>query len=158
RTPASTRAARSCVRSTSSRRGLRGLGHASRSDTRHHRSSCARRRTGGDRSWFDKLTTSRVSCGSLAHRWLVEEFMRLSRFVTLVLATAFTVSLNAAPGQRRGGAQDAPPTTPAIQLTSTPAIDKYKADVGLEVDGMREDIQKMNDTVFSFAEPGFQEV
>jgi aminobenzoyl-glutamate utilization protein B len=84
--------------------------------------------------------------------------MRSSRPWTLVVALAATVSLNAAPGQRRTSTQDTPPSTPPIQLTFTPAMEKYKADVGLEVDGMREDIQKMNDTVFSFAEPGFQEV
>ena len=44
-----------------------------------------------------------------------------------------------------------PPSPPA------PAAEQYKRDVGLEVDGMREDIARMNDQVFSFAELGFQE-
>src|SRR5207249_6336380 len=38
-----------------------------------------------------------------------------------------------------------------------PKLEQYKRDVGLEVDSMREDIAKMNDTVFSFGELGFQE-
>ena len=40
---------------------------------------------------------------------------------------------------------------------SNPNAEQYKRDVGLEVDGMREDIARMNDQVFSFAELGFQE-
>ena len=38
-----------------------------------------------------------------------------------------------------------------------PQLDQYKRNVGMEVDAMGENIQKMNDMVFSFAEPGFQE-
>ena len=38
-----------------------------------------------------------------------------------------------------------------------PTADRYKRDVALEVDGMREDVARMNDQVFSFAELGFQE-
>ena len=52
------------------------------------------------------------------------------------------------------GAQ-APPTPPAA--TPNPQLDQNKRNVGLEVDAMGEHIQKMNDTVFSFAELGFQE-
>src|SRR4029077_16191145 len=52
--------------------------------------------------------------------------------------------------------QPAPAATP--QAPANPRLDQMKRDVGLEVDGMQENIQKMNDTVFSFAEPGFQEV
>ena len=52
------------------------------------------------------------------------------------------------------GAQ-APPTPPAAALN--PQLDQHKRNVGLEVDAMGEHIQKMNDTVFSFAELGFQE-
>ena len=40
---------------------------------------------------------------------------------------------------------------------SNPNAEQYKRDVGLEVDGMREDIARMNDQVFSFGELGFQE-
>jgi hypothetical protein len=34
---------------------------------------------------------------------------------------------------------------------SNPRTDQFKRDVGLEVDAMGENIQKMNDMVFSFA-------
>jgi aminobenzoyl-glutamate utilization protein B len=64
---------------------------------------------------------------------------------------AITVSLTAAPQQ-----PPAPP--PPGQAPANPRLDQLKRDVGLEVDGMQENIQKMNDTVFSFAEPGFQEI
>src|SRR5216110_1604922 len=36
-------------------------------------------------------------------------------------------------------------------------LDQYKRNVGLEVDAMQENIQKWNDSVFSFGELGFQE-
>src|SRR4029453_7871644 len=51
----------------------------------------------------------------------------------------------------------APATTTTAVQPSNPKLDAYKRDVALEVDGMREDIARMNDTVFSFAELGFQE-
>jgi aminobenzoyl-glutamate utilization protein B len=56
-------------------------------------------------------------------------------------------------------AQQPPPAAPAAApaTPANPKLDQYKRDVGLEVDGMREDIARMNDTVFSFAELGFQE-
>src|SRR5262245_279457 len=54
--------------------------------------------------------------------------------------------------------QPAPPApSAAASQPANPKLDQYKRDVGLEVDGMREDIARMNDTVFSFAELGFQE-
>src|SRR5438132_2975275 len=37
-------------------------------------------------------------------------------------------------------------------------LDQYKRNVGLEVDAMQENIQKWNDSVFSFGELGFQEI
>src|SRR5438552_4089645 len=79
--------------------------------------------------------------------------MRSSRLVVAFLA-AVTVSLTASqpPSTGSGQGQAAPAAAPA-----NPKLDQYKRDVGLEVDGMQENIQKMNDTVFSFAEPGFQE-
>jgi aminobenzoyl-glutamate utilization protein B len=40
---------------------------------------------------------------------------------------------------------------------SNPRLDQYKQNVGMEVDAMGENIQKMNDQVFSFGELGFQE-
>ena len=59
------------------------------------------------------------------------------------------------------GAQQAAPgaatPAPASSGQTNPKLDQYKRDVGLEVDGMREDIARMNDQVFSFAELGFQE-
>src|SRR4051794_31611737 len=54
-------------------------------------------------------------------------------------------------------------TLPAPAAPSTnsrqgnPALDRYKRDVGQEVDGLQEMIQRMNDQVFSFGELGFQE-
>jgi aminobenzoyl-glutamate utilization protein B len=81
--------------------------------------------------------------------------MRVSRLLTIALAVAVTVSLSAS-GQ--------PPSTSSGQATTTapkpapnPRLEQYKKDVGLEVDGMREEIQRMNDQVFSFGELGFQE-
>jgi len=76
--------------------------------------------------------------------------MRVSRVSTIMLATAIlTVSVTAAPPQ-----QPQPAGAPA---TANPRIDEYKRNVGMEVDAMQENIQKWNDSVFSFAEPGFQE-
>ena len=45
------------------------------------------------------------------------------------------------------------PPAPAA-AASNPRTDQYKANVAMEVDAMGENIQKMNDMVFSFAEPG----
>src|SRR4029078_11303279 len=64
-------------------------------------------------------------------------------------ATAVTVSLTAA--------QPPQPATAVAKAPENPKLEQYKKDVGLEVDGMREDIQRMNDQVFSFGELGFQE-
>jgi aminobenzoyl-glutamate utilization protein B len=75
--------------------------------------------------------------------------MRTARLPLIACIAAITVSLTAAPQQ--------PPAAPA-SAPANPRLDQMKRDVGLEVDGMQENIQKMNDTVFSFAEPGFQEV
>jgi aminobenzoyl-glutamate utilization protein B len=51
--------------------------------------------------------------------------------------------------------QPAPAAKPVAP--PNPTAERYKRDVGLEVDSMREDIARMNDQVFSFAELGFQE-
>src|SRR5215217_6175647 len=72
--------------------------------------------------------------------------MRFSRCLVTGLVIAVTVSVGASPQA---------PAAPAAQ--ANPKLDQYKRDVGLEVDGMREDIQRMNDQVFSFGELGFQE-
>jgi aminobenzoyl-glutamate utilization protein B len=79
---------------------------------------------------------------------------RGARFLTIAFALAITASLDAQRGGRGGGADQ---DQPVPKLPANPTFDKYKADVAQEVDGMREDIQKMNDTVFSFGELGFQE-
>src|SRR5215471_21483046 len=82
--------------------------------------------------------------------------IRASRFATMAIATALTCSLSAAQGRGgRGGGADQ--DQPVPKLPPNPTFDKYKTDVSQEVDGMREDVQKMNDTVFSFGELGFQE-
>jgi aminobenzoyl-glutamate utilization protein B len=81
--------------------------------------------------------------------------MHSSRFWTIVALALATAALTAAP--QRGQQPAQPSTFPEAKVAPSPTLDKYKADVSLEVDGMREDIQRMNDTVFSFAEPGFQE-
>src|SRR5881394_2309761 len=71
--------------------------------------------------------------------------MRLMKWSAVAVAFVATVSL---------GAAQAPQSPPAA---SSPQLAQYKQNVGLEVDAMGENIQKMNDTVFSFAELGFQE-
>jgi len=77
--------------------------------------------------------------------------MHASRLLAIGSAVAITVSLSAAQ-------QPTPaPAVPAPAAAANPKLDQYKRDVGLEVDAMQENIQKWNDTVFSFAEPGFQE-
>jgi aminobenzoyl-glutamate utilization protein B len=75
--------------------------------------------------------------------------MRLSRLSAIGVATIVTVTLSAAPGQQPAPAAAAP--------APNPQFEQYKRNVGLEVDSMQENIQKWNDSVFSFAEPGFQE-
>jgi aminobenzoyl-glutamate utilization protein B len=81
--------------------------------------------------------------------------MRTSRLLPLIgVAIALTVSLTAAQ-QPASAPAAAPPSTSSGQ--ANPRLDQYKRDVGLEVDAMQENIQKWNDMVFSFAEPGFQE-
>ena len=82
--------------------------------------------------------------------------MHSSRFWIVAAVVTVTATLTAAP-QRPQPSSEQPSSTPAAKAAPNPTFDKYKADVSLEVDGMREDIQRMNDTVFSFAEPGFQE-
>src|SRR3954470_22673279 len=74
-----------------------------------------------------------------------------SAFVIIVMLA--TASLGAQRGQR----QDPAPTGPAATRASAPEAGPYKQNVGLEVDAMQENIQKWNDSVFSFGELGFQE-
>ncbi len=74
----------------------------------------------------------------------------------LALAGAMTLTATLGAEQRT----PPPPTTsqaPAATGASTPQALQYKQNVGLEVDAMQENIQKWNDSVFSFGELGFQE-
>jgi aminobenzoyl-glutamate utilization protein B len=50
-----------------------------------------------------------------------------------------------------------PPVQNQTAAPANPQLDLNKRNVALEVDAMQENIQKWNDSVFSFAEPGFQE-
>jgi aminobenzoyl-glutamate utilization protein B len=77
--------------------------------------------------------------------------MRVSPTLFIACVAALAVSHTAA----QQPAQPASP--PPAAAPANPRLDQMKRDVGLEVDAMQENIQKMNDTVFSFAEPGFQE-
>src|SRR5439155_10302431 len=49
------------------------------------------------------------------------------------------------------------PSTPPAAANPNPKAEQYKKDVSFEVDGMREEVARMNDQIFSFAELGFQE-
>jgi aminobenzoyl-glutamate utilization protein B len=77
-----------------------------------------------------------------------EMFMRVLTWSSVTAAIVVTVSLHAAPAPQA----PAPTAAPA-----NPQLDQYKQNVGLEVDAMQENIQKWNDSVFSFGELGFQE-
>src|SRR5207253_8514330 len=73
---------------------------------------------------------------------------RMNRSIALAIAAvALTASLGAQTGSQ----------APAATGASTPQAEQYKRNVGLEVDAMQENIQKWNDSVFSFGELGFQE-
>src|SRR5712671_5696225 len=74
-------------------------------------------------------------------------WMRVVKWSVLAAALVVTVSV---------GAQTPASPAPAA-AAANPQLDLYKRNVGMEVDAMGENIQKMNDMVFSFAEPGFQE-
>src|SRR5436190_13141565 len=82
--------------------------------------------------------------------------------LTLVLAarvSPLASPMQGPPGQgaaRQHQASQTAAATPAA-APADPKLQQYKRDVGLEVDGMREDIARMNDQVFSFGELGFQE-
>src|SRR6266567_6912250 len=76
--------------------------------------------------------------------------------VTISMAVPSRPSANSGQGTSAGAGQSQPAPKPAA-APADPKLQQYKRDVGLEVDGMREDIQRMNDQVFSFGELGFQE-
>src|SRR4051812_47091523 len=75
--------------------------------------------------------------------------MRLAKPAAAAAALIVTVSLHAA---------QAPQAPAAAAASASPQLAQYKQNVGLEVDAMGENIQKMNDSVFSFGELGFQEI
>ena len=77
--------------------------------------------------------------------------MGASQLPAIGAIALITVSLTAAP------APQPQQPRPAAATPADPKLEQYKKDVGLEVDGMGEYIQKMNDQVFSFGELGFQE-
>jgi aminobenzoyl-glutamate utilization protein B len=74
--------------------------------------------------------------------------MSVVKWSSLAAAVVVAVSLDAAPAPQAPAPNAAPPN---------PQLDQYKRNVGLEVDAMQENIQKWNDSVFSFGELGFQE-
>src|SRR4051812_6338664 len=94
-----------------------------------------------------RLFTRPGAAARLQSRHL-EALMSTFRPLLIGGAIALTVSLTAA---------QQPPTPAPAAAASNPHADQFKRDVGMEVDAMGENIQKMNDMVFSFAEPGFQE-
>ena len=90
--------------------------------------------------------------------------MRASRWLTIGCAvlvglgaggSGLAARLTASPAQ--APPQTPPPAAAKPAAPANPNLERYKRDVGLEVDSMREDIARMNDQVFSFAELGFQE-
>src|SRR5258707_9659218 len=83
----------------------------------------------------------------------MKPLMRVRRLVIAALAAAATVVPAA---QQPTPAPDATPRSNS-PAPANPALEQYKRDVGQEVDGLQEMIQRMNDQVFSFGELGFQE-
>jgi aminobenzoyl-glutamate utilization protein B len=75
--------------------------------------------------------------------------MRILKWAAVLTAVAVTVSLGASPR--------APQPPAARPAAANPQLDQFKQNVGLEVDAEQENIQKWNDSVFSFGELGFQE-
>jgi aminobenzoyl-glutamate utilization protein B len=88
--------------------------------------------------------------------------MRASRVSwTILLALALTVTVFTAPqGKPAATTQPVPVTKPARPAPLSPAdarLEKLKHDLAVEIDGMADLTQQMVDSLFSFAEPGFQE-
>ena len=71
--------------------------------------------------------------------------MRTSRLFIVAIASLMSVT------------SIAQQPTPPPSGVADPRVEQYKRDVTLEVDGLGEMVQRMNDQVFSFAELGFQE-
>jgi aminobenzoyl-glutamate utilization protein B len=88
--------------------------------------------------------------------------MRPSRmFWMFLLVLAFTVSVSTAP-QDKPAAKSQPAAAakaakPAALSPSEARLETLKRDLAAEIDGMAELTQQMVDSLFSFAEPGFQE-
>ena len=74
--------------------------------------------------------------------------MHTSRFLVAAVASVLSVTPIAQQPQQTSADQPG---------AANRRLDQYKRDVGLEVDGLGEMVQRMNDQVFSFAELGFQE-
>jgi aminobenzoyl-glutamate utilization protein B len=80
--------------------------------------------------------------------------MHINRTAWIVFAVLATATVGA---QRRQPAPEPTSTGPVATGATTPEAMQNKQNVGLEVDAMQENIQKWNDSVFSFGELGFQE-
>ena len=91
-----------------------------------------------------------------ASRWLTIGSAVVAVVVGLAAGgSGLAARLTASPAQ--AAPQTPPPAAAKPAAPVNPNLERYKRDVGLEVDSMREDIARMNDQVFSFAELGFQE-
>ncbi len=80
---------------------------------------------------------------------------RLWTFATMAVVT---VSLTAATAQKEKPAAKPAAAAKGAAPVANPKLDAYKKEAVADVDSMRELTQQMNDTVFSFGEPGFQEI
>jgi aminobenzoyl-glutamate utilization protein B len=80
--------------------------------------------------------------------------MHINRTAWIVFAVLATATVGA---QRRQPTPEPTSTGPVATGATTPEAMQNKQNVGLEVDAMQENIQKWNDSVFSFGELGFQE-
>jgi aminobenzoyl-glutamate utilization protein B len=88
--------------------------------------------------------------------------MRLLRpsWTSLLLGVMLSVVVTAAPGQTqtaKAGQADAK-AKPAAAAPADARLDALKRDAAAEVDGLKDLTQQMVDELFSFSEPGFQEV
>src|SRR5512143_1239101 len=84
-----------------------------------------------------------------SHRRLV--ILPLVLFVSLV---GLAASQDKTPAAKQGPART---NKPAAVSPADARVQRLKADLAAEIDGMRDLTQQMVDSLFSFAEPGFQE-
>jgi hypothetical protein len=89
--------------------------------------------------------------------------MRVLRrsWTSLLLAVMVSVVVTAAPGQNQGAraaGQAGTKAKPAATAPTDVRLDALKRDAAAEVDGLKDLTQQMVDELFSFSEPGFQEV